>query len=148
VVKELVSRSNGAIRMGSNPISRIFRGFPKICKNRMVVYDFVTPENLAVKYPNDGLFIDGSILFKTDPDKYEVNTSFTITLSGETITKESSTNTYLIQPSGILITVQNDGLLEITGKSLRISETIQSLKEGQDPLTIIREINDYLTLMT
>ena len=117
----------------------------------MVVYDFVTPENLAVKYPDDGLFINGSILFKTDPDKYEVNTSFTITLSGEKITKESSTtyyNTYLIEPSGILITLQNDGLLEITGKSLRISETIQCLKEGQDPLTIIREINDYLTLMT
>ena len=39
----------------------------------MVVYDFVTPENLAVKYPEDGLFIDGSILFKTDPDSYFEN---------------------------------------------------------------------------
>ena len=143
MVKELASRSNGAILMGSNPISRIFRSFPKTCKNRMVVYDFVTPENLAVKYPEDGLFIDGSILFKTDPDQYEVNTSFTITLDGQTITKDAESNIYTLAPSGIVIRLQDDGLLEITGQSLRISESIDGAM-----LSIISEINEYLTRFT
>jgi hypothetical protein len=109
----------------------------------MVVYDFVTPENLSVKYPEDGLFIDGSILFKTDPDQYEVNTSFTITLDGQTITKDAESNIYTLAPSGIVIRLQDDGLLEITGQSLRISESIDGYA-----LAIISEINEYLTRFT
>ena len=122
----------------------------KNSKDRMVVYDFVTPENLAHKYKEDGLFIDGSILFKTDPDEYEVNTSFTIDISGQKITKDISGkyyNKYTLQPSGVVIKIQDDGLLEISGSSLRISENIDgALEERESALKLIREINEYLTL--
>jgi hypothetical protein len=105
----------------------------------MVVYDFVTPENLAKKYPEDGLFIDGSILFKTDPDEYEVNTSFTIALEGQTIT----TGKYTLQPSGIVIKIQEDGLMEISSGSLQISESIR-----EDSLELVTEIHEYLTALS
>jgi hypothetical protein len=109
----------------------------------MVVYDFVTPENLAKKYPEDGLFINGSILFKTDPDEYEVNTSFTIALEGQTITKDSSTGKYTLQPSGIVIKIQEDGLMEISSGSLQISESIH-----EDSLELVTEIHEYLTALS
>ena len=109
----------------------------------MVVYDFVTPENLAKKYPEDGLFIDGSILFKTDPDEYEVNTSFTIALEGQTITKDSLAGKYTLKPSGIVIKIQEDGMMEIYGGSLQISESIH-----EDSLELVNEINNYLTALS
>jgi len=108
----------------------------------MVVYDFVTPENLANKYPEDGLFIDGAILFKTDPDEYEVNTSLTIRLHGQTITKDLSSDKYTLRPSGIVIKIQEDGLMEISSGSLQIYESIH-----EDSLEIVNEINEYLTAL-